>query len=149
MKKATDELLKTHRVLRKVLEGLDVNNKRFPEIIKTLHRTFLAHAWLHDEILLPLLREQSVIETSFLNEIVQEHKDLDRLLKALLDTALDCTDLLESRVLQIRTELESHLKLEAEILYPLANKSVNGEVMNTLGEGMTAHQDEIREVAWN
>ena len=149
MKKITDELIKTHQVVFKLLEGLDVDNRRFPEITKTLHRMLLAHAWFQDEILLPLLWDQSLIERPFLNQIVQEHRDFDRLLKTLLDTSLDYRNKLEAEVSQIRVIIETHFKKEADVLYPLAEKTIDIETQNRLGDGMAYHQDEIREVAWN
>ena len=149
MKKATEELLKTHLVVRKVLEGFDVDNRRFPEIMQTLHRTLLAHAWLQDEILLPVLREKALIAMPLIDEIVQEHKDLDHLLKTLIDTSLYYPNELEAEVLQIRTAIETHFKKERDVLYPLAEKTVDLGTLNKLGEGMIYHQAEIREVAWD
>ena len=146
MKKATDELLKTHVVVRKVLEGFAVKNKRFPEIMTTLHRTLLAHAWLQDEILLPALKEQALLQVPLLNEICQEHKDLELLVKSLFDTSLNFKSALESKVLQIRIIIETHFRKEAEILYPLVEKTVNLETLNRLGDVMSRRQTELREV---
>lgn len=149
MKKATDELLKTHLVVDKVLEGFDVKNARFPEIMKTLHRTLLAHGWLQDEILLPVLRQKQLIEPPFLNEIVQEHKDLDQLLKTLLDTSLNFTSNLEAVASQIRIVIETHFKKERDVLYPLAEKTIDLNTLNKLGDDMTHHPNEIREATQN
>jgi iron-sulfur cluster repair protein YtfE (RIC family) len=138
MNKTIDELLKTHHLVRKVLEGFDINNTRFAEITKTLHRTLLAHAWFHDEILLPVLREKSAPEeTPLINEIMQEHKDLDRLLKESVAPA---------QVLEIQNLIETHFKKESETLYPLAEKNIEPEALNELGEKMKTHQSDIRDV---
>lgn len=149
MQTITDELLKTHLVVRKVLEGLDVNNKRFTEIIKTLHKTILSHTWFQDEILIPVLRDKPFAENKFLDEIILEHKHLDVLLKDLLDTSLDYKNELEAKILNLRIIIERHFKKESEILYPIANSNINLETLYKLGEGFVVNQEEVRELVWD
>jgi iron-sulfur cluster repair protein YtfE (RIC family) len=146
MKNITDELAKTHQVVCKVLEGFNPSNPRFQSIMETLHRTVLAHAWLQDEVLFPALENKLLIQIPLLNEIFQEHKDLDRLLKALLDTSLDCKNELEAKVLQIRVILETHFMKETEALYPLVEKVLDLDTSDKLAEEMERRQMEVREV---
>src|SRR4051812_25263728 len=122
MRKVTDELIKMHQLVSNVLEGFESSNPRFEPIMKTLHRTVVAHGWLQDEILAPAVGNKLLIEKPFLNEIHQEHQDLDRMLKALLDTPLDLKKDLDAKVLQIRTVIETHFKKEKEAFYPLVEQ---------------------------
>jgi hemerythrin-like domain-containing protein len=144
--KATVELLKTHQVVNKVLEGFNVQSVRFPEVMRTLHRTLLAHAWLQDEILLPVLRDRMPSQTALLDEITDEHAELDRLLKALPDEPAAQTGELQAQALQIRTLIAQHFKKEAKTLYPLAEKSIDPQILNRLSQEMFKRQEKIRDV---
>ena len=146
MTKATDELMKTHRVVAKVLEGFIAGKPRFVDITKTLHRTVLAHAWLQDEILLPALMGKSLIVENVLKGIVQEHKDLDSLLKMLITLPQDQQQKIDAYVLQIRTLIETHFKKETDALYPLVEKVLDSATLGKLRNEMERREVEIREV---
>jgi hemerythrin-like domain-containing protein len=147
MKKVTDELLKTHQLVRKVLEGFDPANERFQPVLETLHRTVLAHAHLQDQILIPALENKTLIQKPLLSELFQEHKDLDHMLKALLAIPQNGKDELQAGALQIRTVLETHFKKEAVALYPLVEKVMDPQTLNRLAEEMERRQTEVRDLA--
>jgi len=146
MTTATDELIKTHRVVEKLLKEFAVDQPRFSEVMKTLHRTVSAHAWLQDEILIPALKEKPLIGKSLIQELVQEHKDIDGLLKTLLQTPRDQKIEVDAYVLQIRTLLETHFKKETSALYPLAEKVLEESALNQLRGEMARREIEVREV---
>ena len=75
--KATDQLLKDHKMIRKVLENFMPDHPRFGQIHKTLGRVVLGHAWFEDEIFLPAFEKEPLLQKRFLDEISNEHKDLD------------------------------------------------------------------------
>lgn len=149
MTKATDELVKTHRVVWKVLDGFAADKPRFSEIVKTLHRTVLAHAWLQDEIFLGTLVGKPLIDKGLVDEITQEHRDLDHLLQLLENTSADRTAEVGAFVLQIRVILQAHFKKEVEALYPLAEKVVDSQTLNKAGNEMKRRQTEVRDVVQN
>jgi hemerythrin-like domain-containing protein len=144
MGKATEELIKTHRFVEKILEQFDPKEIRFPEIRSTLERAIVAHAWLQDEIFLPALKNKALIEERFLSEVTQEHQDLEYLLKRLAHTALDAQQGLDALVLQIRTLLDTHFQKEAQALYPLAEKVVDETTLRELGDEMERRKTEVR-----
>ena len=144
--KATEELTHTHDVVRKVLEIFTPANPRFQESIKTLQRTVEAHAWLQDEIFIPALKGQPLIQINFLAELAQEHKDLDQMIRQLLKTPPEQKKAVESFVLQIRTLIAAHVKKEQDALYPLAEQVLDTATLNKLRDEMERRKLEVREV---
>ena len=144
MGKATDELVKTHRFVEKILTQLDPKESRFAEIRTTLERAVVAHAWLQDEIFLPSLHGKPLIDERFVSEVSKEHQDLEYLLKMLANTALDAKPGIDALVLQIRTLLDTHFQKEAKALYPLAEKVVDEPTLRKIGEEMERRKTEVR-----
>jgi len=143
MLKATDELLKDHRMIRKTLEGFRLENPRFPAISKTLQRLLIGHAWFEDVIFLPPLKAEPLIARSFLEEISQEHKDLDGLMAVLRQTPAENKKELDAYALQIRAILETHFRKEEDALFPLTEKILREEGLDRLAQEMRARQNEI------
>src|ERR1051325_10951022 len=79
--KATEALLKDHLLINKILEQFSLDHPRFEHISLTLHRALKGHAWFEDEIFLPAIKAEPLIFGRFTDEIYQEHKDMDALLK--------------------------------------------------------------------
>jgi len=145
MVKATDALLTDHRLIRKTLEEFALENPRFPALLKTLQRVVIAHAWFEDEIFLPALKAERSLDR--LNrEISEEHKDLAELfLRAEAAGAGPSRDL-EANVLQLRTILETHLRKEEDALFPLAERILDSEGLNRLGDEMIRRKTDVRRV---
>jgi len=144
MGNASEELIKTHRLVGKILEQFDSKESRFSEIRLTLERAVTAHAWLQDEIVLPALKGKALIEERFLNEVTQEHQDLEFLLKKLALVALDAKPELDALVLQIRTLLDTHFEKETNALYPLAEKLLDNTALQKLGDEMERRKTDVR-----
>ena len=85
MPKATDQLLKDHKMIRKVLEGFSPDHARFPQLLKTLQRIVIAHAWFEDKIFLPAFQAEPLLHRRFVDEIYQEHRDIEFLLNICAD----------------------------------------------------------------
>ncbi len=143
MSKATDQLLKDHRMIRKVLEQFSQENPRFPEILKTLQRIVAAHAWFEDEIFLPAFRAEPRMEKVFIEEISREHKDIDHFLRCLrLAPVKDRgTGLLMTQFLAV---LDTHFKKEEDALFPVAERILDAEGLNRLGAEMERRKIEVR-----
>lgn len=149
MGKATDEMMKTHRFVEKILTQLNPKEDRFPEIRTTLERAVIAHAWLQDEILLPALKGKALLEERFLSEVSKEHQDLEYLIKMLANTSLDAKPEIDALVLQIRTLLETHFQKEAAAIYPLAEKVVDEPTLRKLGDEMERRKTDVRAAILN
>ena len=145
--KATDALLADHRLIRKVLKGFVLDNPRFPQICKTLHRTLQGHAWFEDTIFLPAVKAEPLFFRRFTDEISQEHKDLGQLMKLLRKTPQANKEELEAYSIQLRTLLETHFRKEEDALFPLAEKILTEEGLINLNEEMKSRQLEVRQVA--
>jgi len=89
MGRATDELLKTHRVVEQILSHFNTIRPPFSDVRATLERAVTAHCWLQDEFLLPVLWGKPLIVRQFLVEVTQEHHDLESLLERLQTIAPD------------------------------------------------------------
>ena len=145
MPKATEELLKDHRMIRKTLEGFQLDSPRFPQIAHTLQRIVLAHAWFEDTIFLPALELEPIL-VKLSREISQEHKDLDFLFKELRRTKPADQWGLEAYANQIRVILASHFQKEEDALFPLAERILDLEGLNNLGAEMKQRQEEVRKI---
>ena len=147
MGKATEELIKTHRLVEKLLEQFEPEKPRFAEVRKTLERAVLAHTWLQNELLLPVLKGKPLIERRFLEEIGEEHRDLEHRLKLLLNISPEAKEEVQALVIQIRAILEAHFYKEALGLYPLAEKVVEASTLVRLGTDMERRKNEVRDLA--
>ncbi len=145
--KATDELMKDHRMARKTLEGFRVENPRFPQIAKTLGRILKAHAWFEDSIFLPALKAEPFLARVFMDEISQEHKDLDSLMSLIRQTKLEDRAQLESYATQLRSLLETHFHKEEDALFPLSEKILKEEGLDRLAHEIRARQHEAQNLA--
>ncbi len=143
---ATKELIKTHRVVEKLLEGFSVRHPRFQEIRKTLRRAVVAHAWLQDKIFLPVVKTKPCMAKCFLEEIAQEHKDLDRMFKWLMEIPPQREAEIKACVLQLRAILEAHIWKEASALYTMAEKCVDEKTLYRLGAEMDQRKNEVRDL---
>jgi hemerythrin-like domain-containing protein len=144
MGKATDELLKTHRLIEQILIHFVTSKPQFSHVRETLERAVIAHDWLQDEFLLPLLWGKPLIERQFLVEVTQEHHDLESLLERLQTAAPDAARENEALILQIRTLLEAHFLKEKKALYPLIEQVVDGATLRGLGDEMEKRKTEVR-----
>jgi len=142
--KATDALLKDHRMVRKLLENWEANHPRFAELTQTLQRTLLAHAWFEDQIFLPAVAAEPLIFQRFETEIVQEHADIDTLLKLLRKLRPDQLKERACYALQLRVLLDTHFKKEEDALFPLAEKLLTEEGLLALGQEMHDRREEVR-----
>jgi hypothetical protein len=146
MAKATEELTKDHKMIRKTLEGFDLGNPRFSHITKTLHRLVVGHAWFEDHVFLPVFEAEPLLQKRFLEEIYQEHKDIDQLLKLIRRTPVTNREDLEAFTLQLRVLLETHFSKEEDALFPVAEKILGDRGMIQLGEEMRRRQREVLEI---
>jgi hemerythrin-like domain-containing protein len=142
--KATDELVKDHRMVRKTLEGFRLDNPRFPEIAKTLERILRAHAWFEDTIFLPALKAEPFFARVFMDEISQEHKDLESLMKLIQETRREERERLEFYSRELRSILETHFTKEEDTLFPLSEKILREEGLDRLAQEIRRRQPEAQ-----
>jgi len=142
--KATTALLADHKMVRKILEGFHPDQERFPAILKTLHRTLVGHAWFEDQIFLPAFEAEPLLERRYLNQLYQEHKDIDYFLDLLRKTPVSDKKTYEIIAVQFRSILDTHFKKEEDALFPLAEIILDNEGLNKLGDEMKRRQTEIR-----
>ncbi len=142
--KATDALLKDHQLINKILEQFTLDNPRFPHICRTLHRAVLAHAWFEDEIFLPAVSVEPLLFRRFTDEIYQEHKDIDALLKVLRKTPSANTQELEFYSQELKVLLSTHFRKEEDALFPLTERLLSEEGLLELGDEMKRRQTEVR-----
>ena len=144
MGKATDELMKTHRLVEQILIHFETLKPPFLDVRATLERAVIAHIWLQDEFLLPVLWGKPLIERQFLAGVTREHHDLQSLLERLQTIAPDSTRENEALVLQIRTLLEAHFSKEKNALYPLIEQVVDETTLRRLGDEMENRKTGVR-----
>lgn len=144
MPKATDQLLKDHKMIRKILEDFSLDHPRYPHLLKTLQRIVVAHAWFEDAIFLPAFEAEPFLHRRFTAEIAREHSDIDALLKLLRRTPSDKRDLAEAYLRQLVTILDTHFKKEEDGLFPLAERIMDSEGLNRLADEMERRKTEVR-----
>jgi len=143
MPKATDQLLKDHKMIRKLLEGFHIDNERFNIILETITRVVRSHAWFENEIFLPAFKAERLLAKQFTDEIIQEHKDLDFFLAELNKTPRSQKKELDALAVQMRSILENHLRKEEEGLFPMAEKILDSEGLNKIGDEMERRKKEV------
>ncbi len=143
--KATEALLKDHQLINKVLESFTLDNPRFVHICKTLHRAVLSHAWFEDTIFLPAVQAEPLLFHRFTEELYQEHKDIDALLKLLRKTPQTKRKELEFYSQELRVLLSTHFKKEEDALFPLTERLLSEEGLLELGNEMKRRQTEVRQ----
>jgi hemerythrin-like domain-containing protein len=146
MKKATDALLADHKMIRKLLDSFELSNPRFSEIKKTLTRVTLTHAWFEDAVFLPAFEHEPLLIKRYMDELYQEHKDIDHFLSLILKAAPAPTVELEATLQQFRAIMLTHLDKEEDALFPLAAKILNEEGQNKLGSEMERRAPEAQKL---
>jgi hemerythrin-like domain-containing protein len=146
MKRVTDELIKTHRLIKKLLQGFSIGHERFAEVIKTLRRAVAAHAWFEESVFHAVLRKNRVVDGRLMDQLVREHKDLDHLLNSLQKTPSSMKRALEAHTRQIRVILETHLEKERDALYPVAESVLDAKTMAKLAEKMESEKSNVRDL---
>lgn len=141
---ATEELLKDHKMIRKLLADLRPGNPRAAEIAATLQRVTLAHAWFEDEFLMPVLKNAPGIVKPFWQEIVQEHNDIAALLELVKSTPPDRIDDKKSRIDTLRVVLETHFEKEEKVLFPFAETALGLKGLTDLAARMEARKSDVR-----
>ncbi len=142
MTKATDKLLADHKMIRKLLKETVPENPRFPELAQTLHRIVKGHAWFEDVIFLPALEKEPLLQ-HFSEKISEEHKDIQYFLKALSGSPQNQKEL-EAYSLQLHVLLDTHFAKEEDALFPLAERILDSEGLNSLGDEMERRKTEVR-----
>lgn len=145
MKKATDALLSDHKMIRKLLESFFVDNPRFSDITETLTRVVLTHAWFEDTIFLPVFKTEPLFVKKYLDELYEEHKDIDFFLK-LVRKSVNPSKELDAYMKQFRAVMDNHLKKEEDALFPLAETVLDNEGMNRLSAEMERKQTEAQKL---
>jgi hemerythrin-like domain-containing protein len=142
--KATDALLKDHLLINKILEGFTLENPRFEHICQTLHRAVVSHAWFEDKIFLPAIEAEPLLFRRFTEELYQEHKDIDALLKLLRKTPAAKQQEREFYSKELRVLLSTHFRKEEDALFPLTERILTEEGLIELGDEMQRRQTEVR-----
>ena len=149
MPKATDQLLKDHKMVRKVLEGFSLDNPRYPELLKTLQRIVVGHAWFEHEIFIPAFKAAPLLEERFTRELLDEHEHIDYFLKKLRTLPVSRTPETEALFMQFTSVLDTHFKKEEDALFPMAERILDEEGLNRLSEEMERRKTEIRGLVEN
>ncbi len=126
------------------LDGLRIDNPRFPEILKTTQRVVLAHAWFEDEFLLPALKARPLVFEPFRQEIAREHGDIARLLARTVKSFPRARNALEADLLTLRVLLTTHFAKEEEGLFPLAEKVLGSKGLARMASAMERRKQEVR-----
>ena len=142
--KATDALLKDHRLIKKILDQFTLDNPRFDHICRTLHRALVGHAWFEDQIFLPAVQAEPLIFRRFTDEIYQEHRDMDALMKLLRKTPPGNREELEFYSKELRVILSTHFNKEEDGLFPLTERILTEEGLLELGDEMKRRQADVR-----
>lgn len=147
--KATDRLLTDHKMIRKLLESFSPDRPAFRRDLKLLSRAVVGHAWFEDEIFLPAFSKRHLLKKIFNDEINQEHKDIRYFLDLLARTADDEKKEIDADALQLRAILDNHFKKEEDALFPLAERILDEDGLNRLGDEMEKRKTDIRDEVKN
>lgn len=141
--KATDALLADHKMIRRLLAELRPDNPRYAALLETCHRVVAGHAWFEDRLFIPAVEKSPLLARAFTDEISREHRDIETLLLLLRGPA-PSADVRDAHLLQFRSLMETHFSKEEDALFPLAERILDSEGLNRIGEEMRARQVESR-----
>ena len=141
---ATEVLLADHKMIRKIMSDLEWTHPRFDDLSKTLHRIIVSHAWFEDEIFLPAFQSEPRLNRRFVDEIIQEHKDINVLLGLAREQRKKWDKNGELAYWQFKSILDAHFKKEEDGLFPIAEKILNSEGLNALGDEMERRKTDVR-----
>lgn len=138
---ATEQLVKDHKMIRKILGGLAVGSPDFTKKLSTLRRVVLGHAWFEDVFFLPAIKSEPRFFAPFLAEVSDEHPHIAALLER-LETGgkRDRRD----GLLTLRTLLETHFAKEEDVLFPLAEEALGAAALRDLAARMEKQKDRVR-----
>lgn len=142
--KATDALLTDHKMIRKVLSELRLDDPRFSKVLETSRRIILSHAWFEDVLFLPAIEKSPLLARQFTDEIYREHKDLEALLSLVGTTPASDGSARSGFLMQFKALMESHLNKEEHALFPMAERILDSEGLNKIGDQMRLRAAESR-----
>ncbi|HMZ26148.1 MAG TPA: hemerythrin domain-containing protein [Elusimicrobiota bacterium] len=143
MSTATAQLVKDHKMIRKLLAELAEDHPRYPQLLVTTERVVLGHAWFEDEFLLPALKARPGLFQPFREEIAQEHRDIAGLFLRLRG-ATPSDPVVRPHLLTLRVLLETHFAKEEDALFPLAEKIIGEEGLVGMAVDMERRKSEVR-----
>ncbi len=146
MKNAIDALLNDHKMIRKLLSGLTPENSRYTEVLKTLERVVLSHAWFEDNVFLPAFKAEPLLLKKYLNELYEEHKDIEFSMDLVRKTGPKPSKELDAYTKQFRAILDNHLQKEEDALFPLAQQTLTKEGLEKISHEMERRQSETQKL---
>ncbi len=132
-------------MIRKILTEWKTGNPRFSHVHNTLTRVVIGHAWFEDQVFFPVMEAEPVFAKRFLDELYQEHKDIDALLKLVSKTPTEKQPLLDYYATQLKVVLDTHFAKEEDALFPIVEKIFDAEGLENLSAEMRRRQHEKTE----
>jgi iron-sulfur cluster repair protein YtfE (RIC family) len=148
MPKVTDELLKTHLVVRRLLEEARADNPRFPQALQVLRRAVAGHVWFEERIFYPALRDRPGHDGDLMGRLSKEHERLEELLQAAASIPVDRPAEVEKAMAGLRAALDDHLTAEKQMLYPSAEKVLDLRAQEKLSAEMESRKSEVRDLVF-
>lgn len=99
------------------------------------------HTAIEERSFYPRVKAEETDE--LLEESVQEHLQVKRLLADLLDMETDSPEF-DAKCRVMQEQLEHHIEEEESELFPTARKVFEPEVLDDIGEEMSAIEDDLR-----
>lgn len=143
MPTATVQLLRDHKMIRKLMADLVEDHPRYPQLLATTERVVVGHAWFEDEFLLPALKARPMLFLPFREEIAQEHRDIAGLFVRLRGVPPGDPSV-RPHLLTLRVLLETHFTKEEDALFPLAEKIIGEEGLVGMAAAMERRKAEVR-----
>ena len=146
MVNAIDVLIADHRMIRKILGNFHRTQPRLNLISKSLVRAVKSHAWFEDQVFIPAFENERLLEKKFVQEIVDEHKDIEVLMASFLGTRSEDKDLWEAKAIQFKALMESHFLKEEDGLFPICSRTATPQKLTILVEEMRRRQPEVLKI---
>jgi hemerythrin superfamily protein len=137
---AIDMLESQHREVEKLFAAFEkASGGKKREIFLQIADKLAVHATIEERHFYPAAKDDQTEE--LLEESVEEHLSVKRLLADLLDVEDDQT--LEAKMTVLKEQIEHHVEEEEKELFPQVKKRLDATTLDALEQEMTATQEEL------
>jgi hemerythrin superfamily protein len=137
-----DLLKDDHRLVEDLLDRLASGDEFDPELVQTIKDQLLVHSHAEDEVFYSALARRPEAAT-LIEESRQDHQAVEGLLEELSNASFGEDDDWTDKVDDLEALVAEHVEFEENEVIPLAERLLDDEEANDLGNRFVARKDEL------
>lgn len=142
---AIELLRKDHRNVEDLFDRIDDvdDEDAKEELFQQIAQALTVHALIEEQHFYPAVRVKST--ETLVRESFHDHDGMKRMIARLLKTD-PSDDQFDPRLLRLREEVEQHILQEESQLFPLVERMLSADVLDSLGEDMRVTHQAAQEI---